>query len=143
MGTSKVVVVGVDGSDASTEALRQAREMAELLGAPLQPVVAWQWPAMTGPIPEPYEWNPQTDAQQVLDEVIEAVFGDEVPDWVAPTVRQGQPAQLLVELSEGARMLVVGSRGRGGFAGLLLGSVSSTVGAHAHCPVLIVHREGH
>jgi nucleotide-binding universal stress UspA family protein len=54
-------------------------------------------------------------------------------------VREGNPAHVLLESSAGAMMLVVGSRGRGGFAGLILGSVSAAVAEHASCPVLVVH----
>jgi nucleotide-binding universal stress UspA family protein len=141
MDGSKPVVVGVDGSDTSMEALREARELAGLLGAPLQTVITWEWPALSGEIPEVVGYHPEEDAREALTRAVTQVFGTASPENVEQVVREGPPARILTELSNGARMLVVGSRGRGGFAGLLLGSVSSTVGAHAHCPVLITHHQ--
>ncbi|QCU77023.1 universal stress protein [Citricoccus sp. SGAir0253] len=139
MDASKPVMVGVDGSPASIEALREARTMAELLGSPLTVVAAWQWPAASGELPETIGWDPEADARQQMTEALAAVFGDSRPEGLQEVVRQGQAGHVLTELSKDARMVVVGSRGRGGFRGLLLGSVSSAVGAHAACPVLIVH----
>jgi nucleotide-binding universal stress UspA family protein len=136
MDVSKPIVVGVDGSEASMDALREARELAELLGCPLQAVTTWQWPAAAGGVAG---WSPERNARDMLAESLESVFGRTVPEWVDQVVREGQPAGVLKDLSGNARMLVVGSRGRGGFTGLLLGSVSSAVGAHAQCPVLITH----
>lgn len=139
MDESNPVVVGVDGSTESIEALREGRAMAELMQAPLLVVAAWQWPAASGELPELVGYNPEQEARQRLDETLGEAFGDGLPERLETTVQRGQPAQVLTELSRGARMLVVGSRGRGGFRGLLLGSVSSAVGAHASCPVLIMH----
>lgn len=75
----------------------------------------------------------------VLHTTLAGVFGPEPPVPVRETVRHGGPAHELIEASRGAQMLIVGSRGHGGFTGLLLGSVSSSCAAHAHCPVLIIH----
>jgi nucleotide-binding universal stress UspA family protein len=139
MDESKPVVVGVDGSAQSIEALREGRTMAELMNAPLLAVAAWQWPAASGEIPEMIGYDPEKEARQRLDETIREAFGDAPPERLETVVQKGQPAHVLAELSRGARMLVVGSRGRGGFKGLLLGSVSSAVGSHSSCPVLIMH----
>lgn len=134
----KLIVVGIDGSPRSMDALRQAQRLAELMGCSLKAVMAWQYPMLGFP---PIQWNPEEDAKDVLSQTVIDAFGGEVPSDLERVVVEGQPAQVLADASNGAEMLVVGSRGRGGFTGLLLGSVSSAVAAHAHCPVLITHWE--
>ena len=125
----------MDGSAASVAALRWAMTQAELTGATLELVFVYQPPVSYGGEffhPDP-DWD--TNAQLTLEAAcLEAGAG---PDAVR-TVTQGHPAQILVSSSTGAQLLVVGSRGHGGFAGLLLGSVSDYVIAHARCPVLVV-----
>jgi nucleotide-binding universal stress UspA family protein len=69
----------------------------------------------------------------------EAVFGDQPPAGLQRQVREGGAAKVLLDAGESAIILVVGSRGHGGFAGLLLGSVSANVAEHASCPVLVIH----
>lgn len=141
METSKPVVVGVDGSEDSLDALREAGRMAELMDAPLKVVTAWQWPVFAGvEMLANSAWDPKRDAQKMLTESLHAVFDQTLPPRVEAEAHEGPPARVLRDLSRDARMLVVGSRGRGGFTGLLLGSVSSAVGAHATCPVLITHQ---
>ncbi|GAA1348494.1 universal stress protein [Arthrobacter koreensis] len=137
--TRKRIVVGVDGSELSLVALRTARRLADLLECRIEAVTVWSYPvALAVPIASA-EWSPRVEAQSALEETLQAAFGQDVPEGLKKLVVSGQPVQVLVEASKGAEMLVVGSRGRGGFAGLLLGSVSSAAAAHAHCPVLIVH----
>ncbi|MEB7447251.1 universal stress protein [Arthrobacter koreensis] len=137
--TRKRIVVGVDGSQLSLVALRTARRLADLLDCRIEAVTVWSYPvALAVPIASA-EWSPRVEAQSALEETLQATFGQDVPEGLKKLVVSGQPVQVLVEASKGAEMLVVGSRGRGGFAGLLLGSVSSAAAAHAHCPVLIVH----
>jgi hypothetical protein len=85
------------------------------------------------------EWNPGQDMAKVLDDAVRAVFDDQPPAGMQLQVREGGAAKVLLGACEGAVMLVVGSRGHGGFAGLLLGSVSANVAEHASCPVFIVH----
>ncbi len=140
MQSPQPIVVGVDGSKASLEALREARQMADLMGCPLKVVTVWEVPATAAQYPYPVEYNFEEGARRRLEESLETVFGDDRPEGLQTEVRGGTPAKVLRDLSQGARMLVVGSRGHGGFVGLLLGSVSSAVAAHATCPVLITHR---
>ncbi len=137
-GASKIVV-GVDGSAASKDALRWAADYAQHVGGSLVVLAAWQWPVSMGmmmPLPDGY--SPLDDAQTLLDKAISEVLGDapEVP--VTTEVAEGSPAYALVDASKGARLLVVGSRGHGGFAGLLLGSTSEHCVRHAGCPVVVV-----
>ncbi|MBD7994680.1 universal stress protein [Arthrobacter sp. Sa2CUA1] len=133
------IVVGVDGSALSLVALRTARRLGDLLQCHLQAVSVWSYPvALAVPVAST-EWTPRVEAESALDDTLTAAFGEEFPEGLTKTAVAGQPVHVLVEASRGAELLVVGSRGRGGFKGLLLGSVSSAAAAHAHCPVLIVH----
>ena len=140
--TRKRIVVGVDGSALSLVALRTARRLAELLQCRIEAVTVWSYPvALAVPVAST-EWAPGVEAEKALDDTIREAFGDDIPEGLQRTAVAGQPVQVLVEASRGSEMLVLGSRGRGGFTGLLLGSVSSAAAAHAHCPVLIVHPVG-
>jgi nucleotide-binding universal stress UspA family protein len=133
------IVVGVDGSRHSQQALRWGAHFAGNFGARLEAVTAWEFPVMYGWGAVPPEWNPAQDMEKVLDETLRAVFGDQPLAGLRRQVREGGAAKVLLDASEGAIMLVVGSRGHGGFAGLLLGSVSANVAEHASCPVLVIH----
>ncbi|MCC3272296.1 universal stress protein [Arthrobacter zhangbolii] len=140
----KRIVVGMDGSEESVQALRMAARLADLLGCRIETLIVWEYPAMLAtPFPTT-EFSPRVEAENALAEAVDAAFADtEVPDGLTRQAVAGQPARVLMEASRGAEMLVVGNRGRGGFAGLLLGSVSTAVAAHAYCPVLIArpHRD--
>jgi len=134
------IVVGVDGSAESVAALRHAAQLAEKFGSTVVAITVWHYPiSSTGPM---VGWNPDRDAQSIVAEVSDQVFGPEWPDWYTTEIRPGAPAQVLVDESRSADLLVVGSRGHGGFTGLLLGAVSSQCAEHAACPVLIVHTPG-
>ncbi|SBS70880.1 universal stress protein [uncultured Microbacterium sp.] len=137
---SETIVVGVDGSESSVAALRYAARLAHLLDAPLEAVTTWVYPpyvdyALLG------DWSPEEHARTALDEAVAAAFGGEPPDRLTTTTLPGSAADALIGASRNAQMLVLGSRGHGGFAGLLLGSVSNACAAHAHCPVLIVRAD--
>ena len=133
------IVVGVDGSQSSRQALRWAAHFAATFGAQLEVVAAWEYPPSFGWAAIAPDWNPTREMMKVLDDAVQAVFGDQSPPGMQLLVREGGTARVLLEASQGAVMLVVGSRGHGGFAGLLLGSVSANVAEHAPCPVFIVH----
>jgi len=136
------VVVGVDGSDLSTDATGYAFEQASGRGLGLTVLHAWSANVYTSGVAltalsEPWR---ELAAEQ------ERITSEAIAQWAATfpnvdvliRVTQGRPADVLVDASAGAELVVVGSRGRGGFRGLLLGSVSRSVLHRAHCPVAVV-----
>jgi len=142
------IVVGVDGSPGSLEALRFAVAEARLRGVKLRVVHAWTVPLAVA-LPEPavlaQPLIPEPEFEQVRAALLaqgdtlldEALAGVDMPE-VERVLVEGTPAHALVQTAEGADLLVVGSRGRGGFRGLLLGSVSQQCAHHAPCPIVIV-----
>lgn len=134
------MIVGVDGSESSIAALRYAAELAPRLGVRMRGLAVWNYPAFLygGYYPQ-LDWTPEDDALRIVTRAAEEVFGEATPEWFATRTRQGRPTEVLIDESARAEMLVLGSRGHGGFAGLLLGSVSAACAEHAHCPVLVVH----
>ena len=137
------IVVGVDGSEPSKAALRWAARIAPAVDATIDVVIAWDYPQVYGVPGYVDDWRPDLDAEKVLQDSLDAVFAGDLPQGLRPLVRQGPARQVLLKASSDAEMLVVGSRGHGGFAGLLLGSVSAACAEHADCPVLVVHAEPH
>ena len=140
------IVVGVDGSAESKEALRWALAEARLRGGTVHALHAWLMPvAFAGGAPpfalaEAHEELEQ-DARRLLDDTLAEVAGDDPGVPLQREVVEGPAAQRLLRAAAGD-LLVVGSRGRGGFAGLLLGSVSQQCAHHAPCPIVIVRRAG-
>ncbi|MEG3637219.1 universal stress protein [Micromonospora palythoicola] len=138
------VVVGVDGSELSQEAVRFAFEEAAWRGTELVAVHAWLYPTPVGPgdiLPLVYDLDAFRDEEERV--LAEAVAGwseryPEVP--VRRRLVRGSPGRALVEESRTAQVVVVGARGRGALGGLLLGSVSHAVLHHAHCPLAIVRK---
>jgi nucleotide-binding universal stress UspA family protein len=137
---SKRIVVGIDGSKESRRALTWAVREAELRGAHLRVVHAyatpweyWEAPVPTVPIAEVEKAQRKLMEDEVADALVHhhGVSAERV-------LVNDLPARALLEQSKDADLLVVGSRGRGGFSGLLLGSVSQHVSHHAPCPVVIV-----
>jgi nucleotide-binding universal stress UspA family protein len=137
-GKPPKIVVGVDGSESSRDALRWAARQAQLTGGRLEVVTTWELPTSFGWIPPyPSDFNPAEDAQKAADDEVVAALVD-YPDVTAEiTVVEGHPAPTLLDASRGADLLVVGSRGHGEFAGMLIGSVSQHLVSTAHCPVLV------
>jgi nucleotide-binding universal stress UspA family protein len=140
------VVVGVDGSDGSMTALRFAVAEALLRKDRLEIVYAWHVPADGGPFGSGTSslvlaGEVAEAAEQVATHAADAARREGGPDLEVDAVAvMAPPAAELVDRSKDADLLVVGSRGKGGFAGLLLGSVSHQCVNHAHCPVAVVHR---
>ena len=136
------IVVGVDASEGSRAALRWAFDEARLRGCPLDVVTVWQYPVLTtlpafGALP-PIE-DLSTEAEASLTQVLaeEGVASTDAVE-VSTVVAEGAAAAALLEAATDADLLVVGSRGHGGFTGMLLGSVSQHVVSHAPGPVVVV-----
>ena len=137
---SDTVVVGFDGSEAATSAVNWAAGQAELTEGPLVVVSAWEYPTSWGNvIPLPGDFDPAADTQAMLDPVVERVTAEHPGLEIHTHVVEGRAAEVLVEASRHAALLVVASRGHGSWSGLVLGSVSLRCVTHAACPV-VVHR---
>ncbi|WP_230195891.1 universal stress protein [Streptomyces coriariae] len=140
------IVVGVDGSDPSKAALRLAADQAELTGGVVEAIFAWELPLRWSGLAPPTDTklaDYQEQAGRLLDRVIDEVFGPERSVEIRPRSAQGHPAAVLLDAAAGARLLVVGNRGHGGFAEALLGSVSQHCVQHAPCPVVVVRGPSH
>ena len=133
------IVVGVDGSPLSVEALRWAERLAPVLGGPVIAVAAWHVPNAGFIDAAGIEWDPEEDARGVLENALTEAYGDERPEGLEVRLVHGRPAPTLIGESRGARLLIVGSRGLGGFIGMLLGSVSRACAEHSEVPVLVLH----
>jgi nucleotide-binding universal stress UspA family protein len=149
------IVVGVDGSPESKEALRWAYEEAKFRDTPLRVTGAFDVPldAVSGVAPmmvTPIYGPSDIDASEIrraTERLLESVVAEVAQDVPGATdvqvereALEGHAAEVLVAAADGEELLVVGSRGRGGFTGLLLGSVSQACAQHARCPVVIVRR---
>jgi nucleotide-binding universal stress UspA family protein len=141
------IVVGHDGSRGADRALAEALVLAQALSAPV--VVVRAWSLVTAPRPADWKFGYVTGFEEYAEAVRLALIGDararveafpEVP--VEFRAVHAAPAKSLVEISQDARMLVVGARGLGGLAGMLLGSVSDQCVRHAACPVLVAKTHG-
>jgi nucleotide-binding universal stress UspA family protein len=138
----RTVLVGVDGSPSSHKALAWAAAEASDHGADLVVLNVWEHtllpPAGSVSVSERYVPDPSQRTAEDLLQDIKQVLGEDPPVLVQPRVKQGNPAKVLIEESADADLLVVGTRGHGGFGGLVIGSVSQHVAAYAHCPVTVV-----
>lgn len=146
-GVNKIVV-GVDGSEASRRALRWAVDEAELRDAEVIAVHAWEVPVTPLTIPAAASFDVSglvSDIHEAAEELVTKAV-DEVAGSskvkVTPLAVEGPPAPSLIEAAQGADLLVVGSRGIGGFTALLVGSVSQYCVTHAPCPVLVHRAQG-
>ncbi|MFE5587167.1 universal stress protein [Kitasatospora sp. NPDC056531] len=136
------VVVGVDGSPSSHAALRWAVRYATQIGGVVEAVGAWEPPSHFG-------WSaPVVDvtfdrelAERRFADQLHTVLGDDRPVRVRRSMVMGDPSDVLLDASQGAEVLVVGSHGHGGFTRALLGSVSTRCAQHACCPVVIVRAQ--
>jgi nucleotide-binding universal stress UspA family protein len=134
-----LIVVGVDGSESSIEALRWAVAQARLTNASLEVLSTWELPTSFGWSPPwPADFNPEKQTKTALAEIVDHELGTQSGLEVRQSVVEGNAALALVHAAKHAELLVVGSRGHGAFTGMLLGSVSEYCAAHAHCPVVVV-----
>ncbi|MEV5010836.1 universal stress protein [Streptomyces sp. NPDC055692] len=131
-------VVGVDGSEHSAAAVDMAFEEAALRGAELRAVFAWE----PGPLRIFDKYEPQQECRRLLSEIVAGRHARFPEVDLRHEVVVGHPVQVLTDASAHALGLVVGTRGRGGFTGMLLGSVSQGVLHHAGCPVIAVPTHG-
>jgi nucleotide-binding universal stress UspA family protein len=136
------VVVGVDGSDASVGALRWAIRYAEAFDRPVLAVGVWQYPVTYRHAPTVDIGGLERRTASMLAETVGKVVADGVRVPVETAVRQGHPAEVLIREARTAELLVMGSRGHGAFAGMLLGSVGAHCAHHAPCPLVIVRPPG-
>ena len=137
-----LIVVGVDGSPLAETALQYAIEEARIRHADLH--VTYAYPVMASPLTgstgKDYYEQVEAEAKEFMQRIIAAapsVDGVKV-EWSAVP---GNPSEVLIEASRGAALLVVGSRGVGGFMGLLMGAVSTQCVHYSHCPVLVIREE--
>ena len=142
--TADRIIVGVDGSQGSKTALKWAMQQAVLTGATVEAIATWQDPAQYGTA---YGWTSAafegdtyaTAMAKSLDDTIAEVTAQlPHPVTVLPQVIQGHAVEALLHAAADAELLVVGSRGHGTFAGIVLGSVSQHCVQHAPCPVVVV-----
>jgi nucleotide-binding universal stress UspA family protein len=141
-------VVGIDGSEDSKNALRWAARQAELTATTLEAVTAWQLPVSFGTVwqmPAPTasptisrRWTSPPTRRRHWTRRLEDVLGPSPHVSVTRRLVSGHPAPVLIEASRHAALLVVGRSGHGGFAGMLIGSVSQHCVSHAACPVVVV-----
>jgi nucleotide-binding universal stress UspA family protein len=140
------IVVGTDGSDTATEAVRQAVELARAVGAKLEVVSAYEpvpeqrLKAEQRNAPEDLQWaiSPREDVDATLDAVMALARDNEVSIDIYP--RRGDPADAILDVAEeqGADLIIVGNKGMTGAKRFLLGSVPNKVSHHAPCSVLII-----
>lgn len=134
------IVVGIDGSDSAQAALRWAIQQSRQSGAEIEAVTAWRVPTAYG---YPLAAAPLSNASELAERVLATALdqaaqlpGKAVP--IAAKVIEGNAARVLLDEAKGAEMLVIGSRGHGGFVEALLGSTGQHCVQHASCPVVVV-----
>jgi nucleotide-binding universal stress UspA family protein len=137
-GPERRIVVGVDGSVPSKAALAWAVRQSRLTGAVVEAVIAWEFPSVTGypVVVADVDWEDL--AEQIVTDAIREVGSSAEQPEIRRKVVEGNAAQVLLDESADAELLVVGSRGHGGFVEALLGSVGQHCVHHAKCPVVVI-----
>jgi nucleotide-binding universal stress UspA family protein len=142
-GRTPVVVVGVDGSDNSSDAVRWAMGQATLIGGSLRAVATWRWPTWLIRLPPGADVRVDparipAETSRILTEALDEVRA-EYPDVpITEHVVEGPPGPALISQSGDADLLVVGARGRAAYPGMLLGSVAEHCVRNAPCPVVVI-----
>jgi nucleotide-binding universal stress UspA family protein len=136
MATDQVIVVGVDGSEGSRDALTWAVGQAELTGSVVRAVATWRWPNYLTRLPPGADL--QEDTEQTLHEMVEPVRAAHPDLSISEEVVQGPAGPALLSHAADAALLVVGARGRAAFPGMLLGSVAEHCVRNGPCPVVVV-----
>jgi nucleotide-binding universal stress UspA family protein len=129
-----LIVVGVDGSTGSQEALRWAIAQAEVSGAAVEAIMAWHLPEAYALTPRDYEADARVELQSAIEKTLDPGRRSSVTARVVP----GRPGHVLVDASNHAQLLVVGRHGHGYLLGKLIGSTSEYCVHHAVCPVVVV-----
>lgn len=139
----QLVVIGVDGSPESVAALKWAAAYGAATGARLRAVLAWHYPAPVGiaPVGVAPAAISEEARQQMTEALAKAVAEAAADVEIEQVIGYGHPAQVLIDQSADADLLVVGSRGHGAFTGMMVGSVSIHCVTHAHCPVVVVRAD--
>ncbi len=143
MTMTEPIVVGVDGSTSSLQAVTWAAQEATLRKAPLHVVhAALRWAYDVPLVPQPAHWGPTEEAacKELLHQAVEQAHSDAPTLKITTEILDGSAAEAIAAAAETAQLIVVGRRGLGGFTGLLLGSVSYDLAARSPCPVVIVNR---
>jgi nucleotide-binding universal stress UspA family protein len=135
-----VIVVGVDGSESSAQAVRWAVQQATLTGASLRAVASWRWPNYVTRIPPGVDLAAETAT--TLHDVVTAAGAEHASVAVTEHVVEGPAGPALLTQAQDASLLVVGARGRAAFPGMLLGSVAEYCVRHGRCPVVVVRAVG-
>lgn len=131
------IVVGVDGSEQSKAAMDWAIEECRLRNGEVQALTAWSFPYVSDAMGTAWDYELfEKDAQAILEAELERVKDRGVA--ITGRIVEGNPASALIDASRHADLVALGSRGHGGFTGMLLGSVSHQTIHHAHCPVLVI-----
>jgi nucleotide-binding universal stress UspA family protein len=142
-GPGRRVVVGIDGSAESLRALGWAASYAAATGATVEALLSWHYPAeggvtLPGAAPKSVSHEVGAAMQAALDRALTEVYGTAAPAKVHTTIAYGHPAEMLIDASKDADLLVVGNRGQGAFTGMSTGSVSMHCVNQADCPVVVV-----
>ncbi|MFJ7271882.1 universal stress protein [Streptomyces sp. NPDC099050] len=143
--TEPLIVVGVDGSNHSKQALRWGVAQAKAIGGRVHAVMSWEWntnPFGVSPAEQTELVHAEDAARQKLADTVAEAVGTSPGVPVFRRVEQGSPARVLVEASKEAALTVVGTRGYGGIKGALLGSVSQQVVQYAASTVVVVREDG-